>query len=152
MEINYNGPITYSAEKWIPVPLDIAWDVQINIAEWSKWNTEISRVQLNGPVAPGTTFRWKAGGAPIISEIQEVIPKQRITWTGRMLGIRAIHSWTFEKREDGVQVKTEESFEGFMVKLMPFIFRKILQDSLENSLDALNNECIRINTLHNPLF
>jgi len=151
MTINYNAPVTCNAEIFIPVPIDIVWDVQTNISEWSTWNKDVNHVQINESISIGSTFRWKAKGLKIISTFKEIKPQTDLTWTGRMLGIRAIHSWSFEKKEGGVLVKTEESFEGFIIKLMPFIFRKILRKSLQSSLDALYAECIRVNTLRQSL-
>ena len=60
---------------------------------------DVASADLRGPLAPGTEFRWKSGGSSIVSILQEIEPKRRIAWTGRTLGIRAVHVWTFTENE-----------------------------------------------------
>ncbi len=79
----------------------------------------------------------------IVSELGEVDPPRRIAWTGRTLGLRAVHTWTFEERGEGTRVQTEESFEGWLARLLPGLLRRTLRSSLENGLAALAAECER---------
>jgi len=144
MDINRKAPAIGSAEALVRAPLDVVWSVQTNFTEWSRWNPDVEYVDMEGPLAPGTEFRWKAGGAAIISELQEVEPKRRIVWTGKILGIRAVHVWTFEKQADGVLVRTEESFEGVIARLFAKSMRRMLAAALTKGLDALKAECERI--------
>jgi hypothetical protein len=118
--------------------------VQSNISEWSRWNPEVEYVDMEGPLAPGTGFRWKSGGAATTSELQEVEPKTRIVWTGKILGIRAVHVWTFEEQTNGVLVRTEESFEGLLARLFAKSMRRMLAAALVRGLDALKVECERL--------
>ena len=149
MDINRKAPAIGSAEALVRAPLDIVWSVQTNFTEWSRWNPDVEYVDMEGPLAPGTEFRWKAGGAAIISELQEVEPKRRIVWTGKILGIRAVHVWTFEKQADGVLVRTEESFEGVIARLFAKSMRRMLAAALTKGLDALKAECERITSKDN---
>lgn len=143
MDINREAPATASAEMFILAPLDLVWSVQTNIGEWSRWNPEVQQVDMPRPLAPGTEFRWKAGGTWIVSTLQEFEPKRRVGWTGRTLGIRAAHIWTFTAQDDGVLVRTEESFDGLIVRLFTGPMQRMLVSSLEKSLDALKAECER---------
>lgn len=143
MDINRDAPATASAETTIHARLDLVWSVQTDVDHWSRWNPVVTRAELRGPLAPGTTFRWKAGGLPIVSTLREVVPERRLVWTGRALSIRAIHVWTFEAREDGVRVRTQESFDGWLVRLLAGPMRRMLASSLERSLAALKAECER---------
>lgn len=151
MDINRKAPAIASAEALIRVPLDVVWSVQTNFTEWSRWNPDVEYVEyvdMESPLAPGTEFRWKAAGAAIISELQEVEPKRRIVWTGKILGIRAVHVWTFEEQAEGVLVRTEESFEGLLARLFTKSMRRMLASSLAKGLEALKTECERINKGH----
>ena len=143
MDINRNAPAVAAAESLIHAPLDLVWSVQTDIAGWSRWNPAVTRAELQGPFAPGTAFRWKAGGAPIVSTIEEIIPKRRIVWTGRSLSIRAVHVWTFEEERGGVLTRTEESLEGPLVRLFVWPMRRMLASSVEQGLRALKAECER---------
>ena len=144
MDINRKAPAIGSAEALVRAPLDVLWSVQTNFTEWSRWNPDVEYVDIEGPLAPGTKFRWKAGGAAITSELQEVEPKRRIVWTGKILGIRAIHVWIFEERADGILVRTEESFDGVLARLFAKSMRRMLVSSLAKGLEALKTECERI--------
>ena len=143
MDIDREAPAIASAEGLIRVPLDVVWSILTNIAEWSGWNPEVSRVELRGPLAPGTEFVWKSGGASIVSTLQEIDPQRRIAWTGRTLGIRAAHVWTFTEQAGGVLVRTEESFDGLVVRLFSGPMRRMIASSLEKSVNALRTECER---------
>lgn len=143
MDINRDAPATASAEAFIRAPLNVVWSVLTNFGEWSRWNPDVRHVDMRGPLAPGTEFRWKAGGASIVSLLQELEPERRIGWTGRTLGIRAAHVWTFTEQEGGVLVRTEESFEGLVVTLFAGPMRRTLASSLQNGLNALRTECER---------
>jgi len=45
---------------------------------------------LEGPLAIGSVFRWKAGGASLTSTLRVVDPPRELSWSGRTTGIRAI--------------------------------------------------------------
>ena len=145
MDINRKAPAIGSAEALVRAPLDVVWSVQTNFTEWSRWNPDVEYVDMEGPLAPGTEFRWKAAGAAITSELQEVEPKRRIVWTGKILGIRAVHVWAFEEQAEGILVRTEESFEGLLARLFAKSMRRMLASSLIKGLEALKTECERIN-------
>jgi len=144
MDINRKAPAIASAEALVRAPLDIVWDVQTNLTEWSRWNPDVEYVDMEGSLASGAEFRWKAGGASITSELQEVEPKRRIVWTGKILGIRAIHVWIFEEQVDGTLVRTEESFDGLLARFFAKSLRRMLVSSLAKGLEALKTECERI--------
>jgi len=144
MDINRKAPAIGTAETLVRASLDVVWSVQTNITEWSRWNPDVAYVDMEGPLSPGTEFRWKAGGAAITSELQEVEPKKRIVWTGKILGIRAIHVWMFEEQADGVLVRTEESFDGLLVLLFARSMRRMLDSTLTNGLHTLKKECERV--------
>jgi len=124
LDINRKAPATASAEAVILAPLNVVWSVLTKIDEWSRWNPDVSRVELRNPLTPGTEFHWKTGsGASNVSTLQEVEPERRVAWTGRTLGIRAVHVWTFAEQDGGVLVRSEESFDGFIFKVVLFLKR-----------------------------
>jgi hypothetical protein len=143
MEINRDAPATASAETLIRAPLDRIWAVLTDIEQWTEWNPAVTRVEMRGPLTPGTVFRWKAGGLPVVSTLREVEPKRHLAWTGRSLTIRAIHVWTLAVQDEGVCVRTEESFDGLIVRLLAGPMQRMLATSLEEGLSALKAECER---------
>ncbi|HLI85223.1 MAG TPA: SRPBCC family protein [Bryobacteraceae bacterium] len=143
MDINRKAPVVASAEGPIRAPLDLVWAVHTDIAAWAAWNPDVQSVAIDGPVRPGTQFRWKSGGATIISKIEEVEPRRRIVWTGRAVGLRAVHVWTFAGQDGGVWVRSEESFQGLIAVLFGGAMRRRLGSALQRGVVALKKECER---------
>lgn len=112
MAVNRNAPAWAEAETYINAPVELVWQVQTAIESWPRWNRGVETVQMEGPLQPGTIFRWKSGRASIISTLQEVTPGLRIGWTGKAFGIRALHVWEFKGLDGRTHVKTAESFDG----------------------------------------
>ena len=57
-------------------------------------------------------FCWQTAGLDITSTVEEIDAPRRIVWGGPAQGIVAVHVWTFEPWNDGVLVRTAESWEG----------------------------------------
>jgi uncharacterized protein YndB with AHSA1/START domain len=142
MDVNRNAPALAEAETYINAPVELVWQVQSAIESWPSWNRKVESVHMEGPLQPGTTFRWKSG-ANIISVLQEVTPSVRIGWTGKAFGIRALHIWEFKGQDGTTHVKTAESFDGWLAKLFPGLMRKTLRDSLKEAIASLKTECER---------
>lgn len=143
MEVNQQAPVRVVAERSIAAPADLVWSVLTDLDGWVRWNPDVTRMEWNGRLEPGAGFRWKAGGVSIVSRLREVVPSRRIVWTGRTMGIRAVHAWVIGPGEDGVLVRTEESFEGLVATLLAAPLRRMLTRSLVAGLDALAVECER---------
>lgn len=137
MKIERDAPLTGRKETVINAPVETVWAVQTDIERWPEWNPDVSTVVLEGRLAAGSTFRWKASGLNIVSTIQELEPQRRISWTGVSLGMRAIHIWTFEPQGSSTRVTTEESLAGWMPRLIKLVSPRFLEQSLEKSLQIL---------------
>jgi hypothetical protein len=119
------------------------WTVLSDLQRWPDWYEDVGTMRIEGPLAPGTRFTWKAGGMTIRSELVEVRPPRRIAWTGRALGLSAIHVWQLDPAEAGTQVTTAESFEGFLPRLLPGLMRRTLEKTLDTSIKLLRKACER---------
>src|SRR5262245_61414678 len=109
MNISTNAPIVAAHEITIRADIQAVWDVLTQIDRWPEWNTDIPNAHLAGPLAVNTVFHWETAGLAIASTIGELIPGQRIAWSGPTSGILAIHVWTLWRTPDGTRVRTEES-------------------------------------------
>jgi hypothetical protein len=119
------------------------WDLLSSIDRWPKWNALVQTAVLSGPLQPGSVFKWKSKGLTIISTLQEVAPNERLTWTGKAFGTQAIHTWDIEGTDQGVVLRTAESFDGWLPRLMPKTMRRTLDETLPAWLKAIKSEAER---------
>ena len=121
--------MTSSAEIDIDAPPERVWEVLTQFEKWAQWNPDVKSMSYEGPLVPGTQFRWKAGPGKIVSTLDRVEPPRYISWHGRTLTIDAYHEWWLEPRGGGTHVRTEESFFGALARLG----RRPLQNALDKS-------------------
>jgi uncharacterized membrane protein len=141
--IDENAPIVGRSEIEIDAAPDAVGDVLTDFERWPSWNTDVKSISVDGSAAEGTVFRWKAGPGTITSTIQRVEPPRLIAWTGRTLGIRAIHFWWLEQRDGTTFVRTAESYDGLVASVLRRPLQKALDDALENGLRRLKTEVER---------
>ena len=144
MEIDRDAPVWAEREIEIGAPIEVVWDVLTGVDDWPRWYAEGESAAIAGPVAPGTTFRMK-GRAPgtIKARIESAEKPHVLAWTGRVLGISAIHVWRLDRSEGGTRVQTQESMEGFPVRLLRAAMQKKLDSLLETWLRDMKIEAER---------
>jgi uncharacterized protein YndB with AHSA1/START domain len=125
-----DAPVVSSVELEIGAPVEAVWDVLTAIDGWPGWNRDVKWVSIEGPAVEGTSFRWKAGPSTIRSTIVSVERPRLIAWTGKTLGIKAVHVWRLEPRNGGTLLRTEESYEGLVSRIL----RRSLQKTLDKAL------------------
>jgi uncharacterized protein YndB with AHSA1/START domain len=137
MEINADAPVITRDEILIKAPLTKVWNMFTNIKHWPRWNKDITDASAPPTLAVGKPFRWSTAGMNITSTIGELIPEQRIGWSGPVQGILGIHVWSFLLVEDGVLVKTAESREGEPVLSQKQNLQLALDKSIRFWLESL---------------
>src|SRR5580765_6432769 len=130
-----DAPVRSKREVEIAAPPEVVWEVLTGFEQWPEWNPDVKSMSIDGPVAPGTEFRWKSGPGTIVSTLEQVDPPRYIRWRGRTLSIKAIHEWRFEPSNGGTHVETDESFRGSL--------QKTLDRSTESGLEQLKRESER---------
>jgi hypothetical protein len=75
--------------------------------------------------------------------LQHVERPRLIAWTGRTFGVDAVHVWRLEPKDGATQVRTEETFDGLVVRLLRGRLQKQLDDGLEGGLRHLKAEAER---------
>ena len=138
--INAQAPVVGRSEIEVAASPEAVWEVLTAFERWPRWNSEVKSMSMEGPVSPGTVFRWKAGPGTITSTIQQVEPPRLIAWTGKTLGIDAIHFWYLEPRDGATLVRTEESYEGLVARILRGSLQKTLDRALADGLRALKAE------------
>lgn len=143
MAVNKQAPVVGASETEIAAAPEVVWDVLTAIDRWPSWNPQVKSMDLQGAVAEGSQFRWKAGPGTITSTIRRVDPPRLIAWTGKTLGIDAIHEYRLEPRDGKTLVQTEESYEGLVARLFRGPLQKTLNSALEEGLGYLKAEAER---------
>jgi uncharacterized protein YndB with AHSA1/START domain len=137
VDVDRSAAAVARAEAEIAAPPERVWELITGIERWPEWNPDVKSASLDGEVAPGSTFRWKAGPGTITSTLRHVDPPHEIAWTGKTMGIAAVHVHRLEPREGGTRVVSEESWAGFPVRVLRGRMAKTLQTSLESGLAHL---------------
>lgn len=132
MEINPAAPVITRDEILVHAPIETVWGIQTDVAAWPSWQPDVDDVRVDGPLSVGSTFRWQTSGLDITSTVEEIDAPRRVVWGGHAGGIVAVHVWNLTAREDGVLVRTEESWEGEPVRAQA----EMLQEALDGSLRA----------------
>ncbi|HWN22464.1 MAG TPA: SRPBCC family protein [Gaiellaceae bacterium] len=143
MEINTDAPAVARGKIEVAAPPEVVWAVLTGIADWPSWNPDVKSATLDGPLAAGTQFRWKAGPGTITSTLRSVEPPRRIEWTGTTVGIKAIHVHQFEQQGEKTIVRSAESWDGLPVRLLRGSMAKTLQKAVDSGLRHLRAEAER---------
>ena len=128
--IDAKAPVVSHAEAEIHAPIAEVWATLTAIDRWPTWNPDVEWVSMVAPVAEGSNFRWKAGPATISSVVEHVESPTVIAWSGKTLGIRALHVWRLASENGTTRVRTEESYDGLVARLL----RRPLQKTLDAAL------------------
>ena len=135
--------VTGRAETHINAAPETVWEVLTRLENWPSWNSDVKWMRFDGPLAPGTEFRRKAGPGTIVSTIDRVEPPRYISWHGRTLTIDAYHEWWLERRDGGTFVRTEEAFFGTLARVLRRPLQKTLDKSFADALERLKHEAER---------
>ncbi len=72
MDINSTAPVITRDEILIHAPVERIWKIQTDVAQWPSWQPDVDGVQVDGPLAVGTVFRWQTSGLDITSTVEEI--------------------------------------------------------------------------------
>jgi len=141
--INPNARIKSSNKIVINANSVDVWKVLTDIDTWASWQTEIKSPVVEGLVKAGANFTWKTGGLKIKSVLHTVEPYTQFGWTGKSLGIFAIHNWTITELNKQTEVLVEESMEGILTWVLKPILKSGLEKGNQKWLKLLKKECER---------
>jgi uncharacterized protein YndB with AHSA1/START domain len=130
ISVDRAAPVVVTTSIHVDAPIDTVWRLLADIGRWPTWNQAVKQVTLEGPVQSGLGFRWKSGPGWIRSTLLALESPTTIAWSGNTMGIKAIHTYRLTEAGGGVDVETEESWDG----LPPKIFRGPLQKTLDKAL------------------
>jgi hypothetical protein len=143
VDIDREAPATADGRIDIAAPPDVVWSVISDLSAWPSWNPDVKAMSVEGPIQPGTTFRWRSGSAKLTSRLRTVDPPREIGWTGTTMGIRAVHVFTFEPSGSGTRAASAESFRGLIPSVLRGYSRRILKRGIDDILARLKAEAER---------
>ena len=139
MQIDRDAPAIAQGRVEIDAEPQAVWDLLVDFERWPDWQPKVRSMELDGPLATGTVFRWKPGMATITSTIEQLDPPRAVAWTGTATGIEAVHVWRLEPGGAGTVVFTEESWDGWLVRALKGPMRKTLQKEIDAVLEHLKS-------------
>jgi hypothetical protein len=146
VQADANAPVFATGEVEVAADPQTVWEVMADIPRWPSWNPDITVAILYGPLRPGTTFTWRSGPGTIRSTLEVVERPTELSWTGKTMGIPAIHVYRLrpsDQRPGHTVVRLEESWSGLLVRLLRRPFTRILQTAIDTGLARLKAESER---------
>lgn len=145
IDVNKDAPVLACSEIMIDANPEMVWNVLTDIENWPNWNPDVKNVSLDGKFEVGSKFQWKSGPGTITSTLQVVYKPKLLVWTGKTLGIKAVHVWKLEPNHNKTVISSEESWEGLIVSILKGRMQKILEESTESGLKYLKTGTEQIN-------
>jgi uncharacterized protein YndB with AHSA1/START domain len=59
--INEHAPVSGTSAIEIAAAPEVVWEVLTTFERWPSWNPDVKSMAIEGGVAEGSEFRWKAG-------------------------------------------------------------------------------------------
>jgi len=136
-------------EEAILINADLAkiWKTFTDLTCWADWNTVATgAASVSGRLEEGGTFTFclRPFSVPITIEpkIEEVVPREKVVWSGGRFGITSRHEFLFQQVTGGVLVTSREHFSGLLLLLggKP-LTEKISRDLVVLMLQELKKAC-----------
>lgn len=135
--IDEAAAVVVRRETRVAAPIDLVWKLHTDVDRWPDWQPDVATAQADGPLRPGSAFRWSTHGLDIVSTVHAVDEPRRILWGGPANGITGVHEWTFTADGDTTIVRTAESWDGEPVRADAENLRTQLDASLASWLEHL---------------
>jgi carbon monoxide dehydrogenase subunit G len=143
-EIDTTAPVRAASEIDVDAPAERVWDTLTDLGSWPTWMDGTKSVTTHGTFTVGTAFEWKNGPGTIKSEVLAADRPGHVAWSGRTMGIRAVHVWTIEARGSATtHVRTAESWAGLLPRLLRGPLAKTLRRALDGGVQSLKAEAER---------
>jgi hypothetical protein len=138
-------------EEAILISADLGriWQTFMDLTCWANWNTVATDAASDsGSLEQGKTFTFclRPFSVPIMIEpkIEEIVPREKVVWSGGRFGITSRHEFLFQKVANGVLVTSREIFRGLPLRLGgKGITEKISRDLVARMLQQLKKACER---------
>lgn len=137
MQLDTHAAVTQKGTVTISAPIEKVWKLMSDIEKWPEWNKDVTGARLNGELRPETTFTWQAGPGTITSRLEAVEENRLIAWSGKTIGIKAVHIWRLDSNGSETIVTTEESWDGILARLLKGYSKRTLSKAIVDGLQLL---------------
>jgi carbon monoxide dehydrogenase subunit G len=145
IDADRDAPVFVSGEVEVDAPAETVWETVTDVESWPRWDPGVKRIATNGArFAEGTQFGWSAGPGMIRSVVVTAERPSRAVWLGYHGGIIAVHVVTITPAGPSTtRVHSEESWSGFLPRVMPKVLQRTLSKSNARGLPAIKGEAER---------
>jgi hypothetical protein len=134
------SPVFARNELFIAAEPARVWERLVRATEWPAFYQNAKQVELDGggqELQQGTSFHWTTFGVRVHTTVTELVPGERLSWTGRGLGSTAFHGWVIRPAPGGCVVVTEETQQGLVASLGRAFLRRGLKKWHQRWLEGL---------------
>ena len=111
-------PLRFYAELYVEHKPAVVWSYFSDLTQWNRWSPICLECRLIDGVAlrPGSMMRIRFRAVRVttvvLANVITLSSPQIITWTGAKFGLKAVHTYRFEKCGSGTLMINEERFFG----------------------------------------
>lgn len=140
--IDRSAPVVAEADVIISAaPADV-FAVVADIGAWSQIYPEIRDVEIDGPVAPGTSFSFKTGPGRIDATVVTVDEPNLLHVEGRGMGATSHYVFTLAPTLGGTKLTAAQSMSGLAVRAAKKMLQGIADTSLRDWLEGIKTTTV----------
>lgn len=134
------------ASIFIAVAPEVAFDKLVDHPSWSAWMPKNFRPvgPSRGPLKVGDAVPMRIARIPFSMpiDVQVVDRPKEITWGGGSGLLRARHRFLFEAEGDGTRVRSVETWEGPIDRVVKLALKPIAESIAREQLEALRSALV----------
>jgi hypothetical protein len=130
--------LEYSAEA--ESTAERLWDILVDVKAWPEWQGTSHVDPPAAPLQTGSTFVAELGGHKWHLTVTEADRPKRLVWTGRQMGLHAVHEWEFAQTGGRTKVTSRETMSGWMLLFVRGMVEKKVSETDEKWLAALKSK------------
>ena len=127
--------------------IETVWKTFTDLACWKDWNsTACDAASTSGRIEEGERIRFclRPFAVPVHLDpvVDEVVPHERVVWSGSKFGISSRHEFLFQRASNGILVTSREEFRGLPLLLGGRRFTgSLARDLVRSMLRELQAAC-----------
>jgi uncharacterized protein YndB with AHSA1/START domain len=108
------------------------WEILTDVKAWPEWQGTSYVEPPAGPLQKGSTFVAELGGHRWNLTVTEADRPRRLVWTGRHMGLEAVHEWEFAQTGGRTRAISRDSVSGWMLLFIHAMVERRVSDTDAN--------------------